>query len=873
MKVIIRTLICAGLILWCASLVSPESSQAPDQSIDAFVVRIKAMLEARDLPGFLEALNPELHEQEAARFQSMFDDFGMETLTVFPASVEPRSEGTYHVFLRVLFQNPHAVLMDLWRLEVVRTDAGWRIYSTEYSEDIRMLYKLQLPSERIVRARSVEIRHADIQISFQDALCFYDNIPDLETALIVVGEGKLQFTPSHPREKHQLELVYKKPFLEDRLKYVYLRVSPSFFRNGITIVPDEDPEPVSEAEINKAYPLFTKHYSRSFTVRNSLNGEMLSLLPQGQEAVFEFRGRKVGDITYVYSPFARDEINFYQWKEDRVLNLYSPPLGDSQKRMFISFGQKYDVNHYEIDLDFKPDSRFFAGKARIQVESKVGRLESLKFQLNPALQVLRIADESNRELYFTEDKLRQSLYIYFLRPPARGQTSTVEIYYRGKIEPAPILNDVVDTGRSGQKIRFGNIRLDTLLYSRSTLWYPSPDDVDYFTARVKFITPPAFKVLSNGILAEQYFLESLKDVEDVGKMGNAVHIYEMARPVKYLAFVVGRLSLRQEEAEPVPLAYYRGSQTTGDSWDIFTGAREILDYYRGLFGEFPYEKLAIVRRVWASAGGHSPASFIVLNDLPEVILQNMRPNPNSPVYLSNFKEYFLAHEIAHQWWGQGIAWETHGDQWLSEGMAQFAAMLFLRQKYGERAFAQILEKFSKTTNKRSEWGGITMGSRISYFHYEAYQSIVYNKAALVLNMLRDMLGDEVFFTGIRRFYSRHQYSAASTTGFFRAFHDISPRDLTAFFEPWFNSHLLPEARITHSVEPAAGGYRLKVQVTQTGSTFVFPLWIEWRENDQLVRRKMVVDSRTTSMEFLTEQEPERIRYNPDKAIPGRFVTK
>jgi len=866
-----RTLIHLWFSLWCILAVFSESRQAPSQDIDAFVGHIKALLEARDLPAFLETMNPELREQKAARFRSMFDDFGMEALKVYPAAVQRRTEGTYHVFLRVLFQNPYAVLMDLWRLEAVRSSTGWRIRRTEYTEDVRMLYKIQLPSDRVVRARSFEIRHADIRISFQNAVCFYDNIPDLETALIVVGDGQLHFSPSHPREKHQLELVYKKPFLEDRLEYVYLRISPSFYESNVTIVPETDAEPVSEAEINKAYSLFTKHYSRSFTVRNSLTNEMLSVLPQGEEAVFEFKGKKVKDVTYVYSPFARDEIYFYQWKEDRILNLYSPPMGEGQKRLFISFGQKYDVTRYEIDLDFKPDSRFFAGKARIEVESKVGRLNSLKFQLNPGLQVLRIADADNRELFFTEDKLRKSLYIYFLQPPVRGQSSTVDIYYRGRIDPAALIADVVDTGQIDQTIRFGNIRLETLLYSRSALWYPSPDDVDYFTARVKIITPPSFQVISNGRLAEHYVLQNLQDVEDVGPLGNVVHVFEVERPVKYLSFVVGRLTKREEEPGPVPLTYYRGSQTTGDSWDIFSGAREILGFYQSLFGEFPYEKLSIVRRVWASAGGHSPASFIVLNDLPEVIARNLRRSRESPVDLSNWKEYFLAHEIAHQWWGQGIGWESYRDQWLSEGMAQFAAVLFLRHKYGERAFARILEKFAKTTDKRSEWGGITMGTRISYFNFEAYQAIVYNKAALVLNMLRDLLGDEAFFSGIRRFYARNRYRAARSAGFYHAFHDVAPMDLTAFFEPWFDSHLLPEVQITHSTQPTSDGYLLQVRVTQVGTKFMFPLWVEWRESGRRVRRKMVVDDRSTSFEFRTAQEPKKIRFNPEKAVPGRFT--
>jgi hypothetical protein len=297
-------------------------------------------------------------------------------------------------------------------------------------------------------------------------------------------------------------------------------------------------------------------------------------------------------------------------------------------------------------------------------------------------------------------------------------------------------------------------------------------------------------------------------VEDVGTVGNAIHVYEATQPVKYLSFVVGRLSKRNEETQPIPVAYYRGSQTLLEDWDVFNGARDILTYFQGLFGEYPYEKLAIVRRVWGSAGGHSPSSFIVLNELPETISQNLRPSPASPVDFSRWKEFFLAHEIAHQWWGQGMAWATYRDQWLSEGMAQFAAVMYLKHKHGDKAFAQILSKLSRTTRKHSEWGGISMGSRISYFNFPAYQSIVYNKASLFLNMLRDLLGDELFFTTLRRYYARHRFSAARSATLFRAFREVSPLDLTDFFDAWFNAYELPNVRITHTSRAVPeGGFR------------------------------------------------------------------
>ena len=866
-----RIYLCLALFLGYAVLAIPGPVQSESQDIAFFVSQLKDQLESKNITEYLESVLPENREQEEIRIRSYFDDFQMDSLSIYPASQQKQSDLRFHVYLRALFQNPYSVMLNLWRFDIEKKETGWHIRQLESLGEPRVLYKLRLPSDRTLRARSVEVKHQDISITFRNAVCFFDNLPDLDTALIIVGDGRVHFAPSHPREQHQLKLVYNKPYVEDRLEYLYLRMSPAFFKTNIFIEPEEnEADLVTRAEINKAYSLFTKHYSRSFTVRNSLTEDLFSVLPQGEETILEFKGRKIGDVTYVYSPFAQEEINFYQWKEDRPLNLYSPPLGEGQKRLFISFGQKYDVTHYDIELDFKPDRYYFAGKAKVSVEAKVGQLGSLKFKLNPNLQILRVSDEYNRELYYTEDKLRSTVYVYFLQPYARGQAATMQIYYRGKIEPQPVMTDVVRARQITQSIRFGNIRLETLLYSRSSFWYPAPEDVDYFTARLKIITPPDFKVISNGTLVEQYSMQNLENVEDVGTVGNSVFVYEAGKPVKYLSFVVGRLSEREQSQESVPLNYYRGSQTMPENWDIFSGAREILEYFETLFGEFPYEKLSIIRRVWGSTGGHSPASFIVLNDLPESIVQNMRPFPNSPVDLSNWREYFLAHEIAHQWWGQGMAWKSYRDQWLSEGMSQFAAIRFLRRKYGEKTYSQILERFSKGIVKKSKWGGITMGSRISFFDFEAYQTIVYNKAALVLNMLQDMLGEEVFSTCLRRFYGRHKYSAATTPAFFHFFKETTPMDLTVFFEQWFNSHLLPEARITHSTRAASDGFRLQVNVMQTGPKFVFPLWVEWKEGRQTFRRLMLVENRTASAEFKTSVRPQKIKINPDKAVPGKF---
>jgi len=840
----------------------------------AFLSDLKRALESNDRESYLTGFAPHIRDRESAHVESMFADLGMETVSIFVSSLQPSQPEEFTAFLRVLFENDFSVIMELWRIVIRRTGDGWMVRERRSVGESKRLFKLAIPGTRAERVRKLEVSHEDITISFRDAVVFYDNIPDLETALIVMGKGRLNFSPSHPREQHQLEMVYETRSIQDKMDYAYFRFSNSFFQNRVNIQRDDSTSrPVRESERDRAASLFAKHNTRSFTVRNSLNGEDLSVLPQSDEAVFEFRGDLVGDVTYVYSPFADDEINFYQWKENRILNLYSPPFDKGEKRLFISFGQKFDVLDYAIELDFDPKRTYFAGKAQIRVETRVALLDSLRFKLHPDLEILRITDDNHRELYYTRDSLRKVIYIHFLHPPKRGQTATIEVYYRGTLAPPQLYSDTVTASGQESSIRLQPFRFDSLLYSRSAFWYPAPADQDYFTARLKLIIPPQYIAVATGRLTERSRLSGLENVTDVEKIGNSVFVFTALNPVKYLSFVVGRMSIIEEVTEGIPMRYYRSLNTRPDHWEIFDASRDILEYYQDLFGPYPYEKFTIVKRLWNTAGGHSPASFIVLNELPRSVSQRLRGRSSGPVDLSRWREYFLAHEIAHQWWGQGISWASYRDQWLSEGMAQFAAVLYLRKKYGEKDFSRILDKFARGTKKKSIWGGITMGSRISYFDFEAYQTIVYNKAALVLNMLRDLLGDDIFFAGIQRFYSRHRYNAASTGEFVNIFHDLSGRELQGFFDPWLHSHRLPDVAVAHDVVSTSEGKRLRFDFVQRGESFVFPLWIEWRERGVTVRKKILIDQQRVVREFPVDARPGKIRVNPETAVPGKFKVR
>jgi hypothetical protein len=857
------------LIFVCFSSVVISSSFG-NQDVQDLLDRLETSLKQKDIAAYLDNFTPEIREQEEKAFQEKFQRLNLDAVTVHRSRRQVVTNSGIRTYLTVLFESQDAVLIEVWQLDLEKSSAQWRIREKDITSDVRNLYKIRIPSGREERVSRVDIKHADIQITFHDPIVFYDNLPDIETALLVIGEGELLFSPSVPIERHQLELVYKKGYLQDHLYYVFVRCSNSLFEHNIRIEKARGSSPpIDQSDRNRAYSLFAKHYPRSFTVENSLNGKLLSVIPQEEEAVFEFEGEKIGKHTYIYSPFSQEEITLFQWEKQRFLNIYSPQNDDEEKRFFISFGEKFDVLSYEMDIDIEPDENYISGRAEIEIASNTGHLNKVKLKLNPDLEILRITDDNDSELFFTKDKLRKNLYVYFIDSIPRNQAAKIRVYYRGKILPGRNVEEAISAGQVDDLYLYIPPRSETYLYSLNSQWYPLPPEGDYFTARIRIIIPPGFSVVSNGVLVEESELPQSDKVEELANVGRKVSVFESRKPIKYMSFLVGRLQKKRESADPFPLRYFRTMDVILPRMNFFQESKNITQFYEGKFGPYPFESLSIIHRIWQESGGHSPASFVVLNQLPRI--QGFRiKRANSPVNLTRWNEYYLAHEIAHQWWGQGVTWESYHDQWISEGLAQFSSILYLKEKHGEAAFSNILKKMSGWTEKKAKWGPIVFGSRISHFDYFAFQTIVYDKSSLVLNMLKDMLGEELFFQGVREFFKKFKYRAAKTNDFAVTLSDISRKDLRPFFDVWFRSFKLPEVKVTYSIERIADDYRLKFRVSQKGETFIFPLWVGWTEDGKYVRKMIIVDGKDQTFPFELDHKPKRIQINPDSAVPGKF---
>ena len=208
---------------------------------------------------------------------------------------------------------------------------------------------------------------------------------------------------------------------------------------------------------------------------------------------------------------------------------------------------------------------------------------------------------------------------------------------------------------------------------------------------------------------------------------------------------------------------------------------------------------------------------------------------NDPANFDGYPEFFLAHELAHQWWGQAVGWGSYHEQWLSEGFAQYFAALYAQQHYGDNAFAAALQHLRRWSLDQSPQGPVSLGYRLGHIRNDSrvFRAVVYNKGAAVLHMLRRLVGDEAFFRGLRRFYTEERFHKATTQQFRLAMEKEAGRPLERFFERWIYGTAIPRLTYSYRVEPVPGGQSVAVlHVEQTGPIFDIPLTVTLQYADR-----------------------------------------
>ncbi len=438
----------------------------------------------------------------------------------------------------------------------------------------------------------------------------------------------------------------------------------------------------------------------------------------------------------------------------------APGLGDPY---FPTLGNGgYDVQHYTLELAVNFEDEEIAGTATIDALAtqhlSVFNLDFIGFIIDELL-------VNGEEAQF----LRQGreLWITPAEPLPEGEPFSVEVTYSGT--PGDNLQNVSTFSR-------GWNWYDTGVFVASepagaAAWYPVNDHPrDKATYTFIITVPEPFVVAANGLL---------QDV--IEENGHVTYVWETEHLMaSYLATVniATFVEVTEEGPDDLPIRNYFPEDLAEDAAPVFEDTAAMIALFTELFGPYPFEAYGVVV-------ADTPLFFALETQTLSLFGAQVIPGavlgvPVSPVNT----EITVAHELAHQWFGNSISPANWQDIWLNEGFATYASALWVEHQYGEQAFQSMLGGFYNAIARYEFTPGRPPEN-------DLFNAGVYQQGALTLHALRLEVGDEVFFDILRTYADQFQYSNASTDDFIALAEEVSGQALDDLFEAWLFSGTVP----------------------------------------------------------------------------------
>jgi hypothetical protein len=729
--------------------------------------------------------------------------------------------------------------------------------------------------------------------------------PEGMTGLVLIGDGTMVFEPSPKEERGQLKLFAGTESLEAAFTSAFVRISPFEFESRLKS-PMLEAVALDPRAHRRGLEVFEEEVPKSFNLDLSdLSREVWSLLPQPGDFVAEVRTRRFDDLTYARSSGEAEDVTVFQRGRKRNISAYASEQKLQSRGRFFDEDDlvDYDVLDYDIDAAFYPDREWMEGRTRMRLRVKSHMIGVLTLRFADTLNVSSVMSDEFGRLLFLRVRNQNSVLVNLPQPLARGFPLTLTIAYSGRLEHQRVQDESSgDQQRNAQPDDIPFVPAEPKwLFSNRNYWYPQNQVTDYSTARVRLTVPLEYHVVASGLLEEG------SPAAAAAASPRVSYAFSTPQPVRYLAVLVSKMSrvdaatvaldidvkapdapdmrgastLQQQisrlqaiRTTTPPVGGRNTMQLSVDATrrqeargrDALVTAAEILRLYGGLLGDAPYGALTLAMVEDQLPGGHAPGYFAMINNPPPVSPYNWR---NDPAAFQSFPEFFLAHELAHQWFGQAVGWKNYHEQWLSEGFAQYFAALYAKERRGEGAFRDVLRQFRRWAVEDSDQGPIYLGYRLGHIKGESkvFRAVVYNKGAAVLHMLRRLLGDEAFFAGLRQFYASHRFRKAGTDDLRKSMEAASKRDLNRFFERWIYDNGIPRLRFSSAVE----GQELIVRFEQSGDIFDVPVTVAVTYADGKTSEFLViVDQATNEARFPLSGTIRSVEPNPDGASVAHF---
>lgn len=507
-----------------------------------------------------------------------------------------------------------------------------------------------------------------------------------------------------------------------------------------------------------------------------------------------------------------------------------------------------DIKHYSFELVLSDETDEIVGNAKITALFKKAGELSLRLDLvnqspqkqGKGMRIEKILLGNQRVNYSHKNN---EVIINLPKPSTENEEVTLTVAYRGI--PADGLR--IGATKYGDRSFFNEN-----WPNRARHWLPTVDHPsDKATSEFIVKAPSHYKVISNGLLQEE------------SDLGNAVKLthWKQSVPVSSWLFVLGVADFAVKyvdtfDGKSIESWVYSKNREAG-FYDFDEPTKKVLEFYSNYVGKFAYEKLANIQS--ASVGGGMETSSAIFYG--ENLINGKRDERLRNVVI---------HELAHQWFGNAVTETTWDDAWLSEGITTYFTLMFIQNEYGEEEFQQGLAKAKKTvlelTQKMPDFSII---SPRSPENEPVTSGLTYQKGAWFVHMLRDLMGEVAFKSGIRTYYAKFYNANATTDDFRNAMEAASGKDLKRFFNQWLYQPINPNIEGVWEFNSEEKKLQITLnQIQEGGIIFELPIEIGYYEmgSSDLKVLKTTMSEKQKVVLFNVETVPEKVVIDPRNVL-------
>jgi len=393
-----------------------------------------------------------------------------------------------------------------------------------------------------------------------------------------------------------------------------------------------------------------------------------------------------------------------------------------------------------------------------------------------------------------------------------------EIYFKHEFESLTFeVNNSVNADRTNEIVlEFSGIPQDGLIIgknkfgnrtffgdnwpTRAQHWFACNDHPsDKALVSFNVFAPKHYEVIANGAFIKKVNIDSTI----------VCHSFQSGHvlPTKVMVFGAADFSVKYyDDFHRFPLSAWVYPENEAAGFSDMHVAAEVLNFFEKKIAPYPYEQLANVQST-TRYGGMENAGCIFYAE--------------KAVRGDGKMENLIAHEIAHQWFGNSASEKDWEDLWLSEGFATYLTHLYVENKYGKEQFKKEMLKDKQAVIQFYNENKLPVVDSLGTNLLFMLNTNAYQRGAWVLHMLRNELGDELFWKGIRNYYESFKYSNANSSDFIRIMEQSSGQNLSIFQKQWLHTADIPELDVQWKAKRSK--LTLTIIQKQKGLIFDFPL--------------------------------------------------